>query len=102
MSKYANLTEKTIVRDLLKHLKAKGFTVKSVYDVEDNIPVKTIPDAIKVVFDVDIARVYFNEKSAGSVVLVSGNGEDIISDWSYYEKGDAFDAAMEEFSATMD
>jgi hypothetical protein len=102
MSKYANLTEKSIVRDLLKHLAKKGFTVESVYNTSEDVPVKNINEAMKAIFDTDISRVHFKEKGAGSVLLVGGNDENIISDWNFHEDNDPFDKAMEEFLETLD
>lgn len=107
--------ERRIVANLIAHLERAGFQVHSVNDGDELAAVSTGKDAMERVFAVDEAslRFYrggkkgqtFDELSNDDwhgVLLVLGNGIDVISDWNY-DAGDAdgFDAAMNAFDAEV-
>lgn len=90
--------ERAIVLALIDHLKAEGWkpTVCNYGDGNTRF-------SYKILWDVDKIAVAFtkaNERTiTHDVVLVFGNGEDIISDWRYSaDDGDGFNASMERFS----
>lgn len=101
------MTEKTIVRRMLAALAKQGFTPVSVNDGGDElVRVSTTAATIDAVFAVGVARIYFERdaKHVGSVLLVIGNGDDIVSDWSWddrTESGRAFNTALDAFIATL-
>jgi hypothetical protein len=55
---------------------------------------------MEIIFDLDVSRPYFEKGDKfHSVVLVCGNGEDILSDWNFAEgDADGFDAVMRTFA----
>ena len=87
--------ERRIVAALLDHLQAAGFHIEGVDDGEDFTVVSTTKDAMELIFNLDDARV---RVGGHHVALVLGEGEDILSDWSYSKSdADGFNAAMEAF-----
>jgi len=98
-------TESAIVRGLIRHLNRNGWNVASVYDGEQDETVRTETEALDLVFNLDLSRVYFQCRATDarhSVVLVQGNGSDIISDWNYAEGDpDCFDKLMNEYIDTL-
>ena len=99
----ASRLERRIVASLIAHLERKGFAVASVYDGEEETKIYTAKDAMELIFNLDEASLRFWDISASpsrphGVLLVVGNGEDIISDWNYSTGDpDGFNAAMEAF-----
>ncbi len=91
--------ERRIVANLIAHMERAGWKVQGVHDGDQFDKADTAKGAMELIFNLDIARLYF-EKGAEEhgVLLVLGNDMDIISDWNY-SKGDAdgFNAAMEAF-----
>ena len=92
--------ERAIVRALIQSCASAGFVPHSVDDGGDeDVRVKNEDEAFDAVFSVDESRIRFRAESdkrkvpkVHSVLLIGGNGEDIISDWHC---GDAsFDAAV--------
>jgi hypothetical protein len=105
--------ERRIVAHLIDHVTRSGFALHSVNDGDEITPVATMQEAMEVIFNLDEASLRFYKggpKGATQaalerddwhgVLLVLGNGVDIVSDWNY-SAGDAdgFGAAMEVFDA---
>lgn len=83
--KYATATETRIAKAVVSRLINLGFEI-AVNDGEEVVtPVttdtKTIYDAMNST-DMDYVLAYKNGERAGSVLLIWGNGEDLISDMS--------------------
>lgn len=107
--------ERRIVANLIAHIERAGFKVHSVNDGDELAPVSTAKEAMERVFAVDEASLRFyrgGRKGRGfdglsnddwhGVLLVLGNGIDVISDWNYSEgDADGFDAAMNAFDAEV-
>lgn len=99
--------ERRIVWNLCKHLNTKGFMVTAVDDDGQTIflrsknPLIRAKSAMEHIFNLDDSLVYFRSQDHSTehwVRLVLGNGEDIISDFNYFEgDADGFNAAMEAF-----
>ena len=94
--------ERRIVANLIAHLRKDGFRPDYVYDGGDHIRVTSAKAAMEVVFSVDEATLQFRKPgfSRHGVLLILGNGVDVISDWNYsLGDPDGFDAAMDAFDA---
>jgi hypothetical protein len=122
--------ERRIVKALIRHMSAAGFSVSNVFDSGVHYFPATIEGVLDAVFAVDEASLRFvqtsklaaydkarkvNErpsqqdydgfhiggewgKAEHGVLLVLGNGEDVISDWNYFsDDRDGFNAAMAAF-----
>jgi len=93
------LTERAIVRALVEECYRAGWIAHQVDDGEELVRVRSTNEALDAVFAVDESRIRFRHKDDDAkrpklhnVLLIGGNGEDIISDWHC---GDAsFDAAV--------
>jgi hypothetical protein len=91
--------ERAIVRGLIQECARGGFVVHQVDDGGELVKVRTEDEAIDAVFAVDESRIRFRavddtgrQPTLHNVLLIGGNGEDIISDWHC---GNAsFDAAV--------
>lgn len=116
--------ERLIVASLISHMAEKGFLVTGVWDGEDFHEANNAKSAMEAVFSLSdeaslrfvLAEGFDREKhekqrvitvknrnayapKEHGVLLVIGNGEDIISDYNYFkEDSDGFDAAMKEYS----
>jgi hypothetical protein len=128
MSKYSEnekrrLIERGIVRALLAHMRHKGWGVAAVYDGDGTHYPANDAATMAAVFNLDEVSVRFiradkvqafhatrdlrgandwgpNGSAVYGVLLVLGNGEDIISDWNYSEGDpDGFNVAMDQFLA---
>lgn len=100
MFSVTNVIERRIVAALLVHLSGAGWEPVLVLDGGDGERVSTHAEAIEAVFAVDVSHVVLRNADGRkhSVMLVCGNDEDIISDWSYATgDGDGFNAAMDGF-----
>ena len=95
--------ERRIVANLIAHLDAQGFSLHSIYDGETTTRVDNTKAAMELIFDLDEASLRFfstrlTPDDWHGVLLVLGNGVDIISDWNYYtDDRDGFNAAMDSF-----
>lgn len=95
--------ERRIVAALCAHLVTKGFELHSVWDGEVETKVHTTKGAMELIFNLDTASLRFHPYPGDitkwhGVLLVLGNGEDIVSDWNYTTGDpDGFNAAMESF-----
>lgn len=91
--------EARLVRKVVRALKAAGSPVVSVWDGEEDCPVKSEKDVLSLVFNLDQA--WLKVESGAWVFLVLGNEWDVICDYSvsleeplepvfaYIEKNDA-------------
>jgi hypothetical protein len=89
--------ERRIVWALCQNLKARGWSVHTVWDGEELTRVSTPKEAMELIFNLDEASLRFTKdgKKLHGVLLILGNGEDIISDWNYsVADADGFDADM--------
>lgn len=98
--------ERRIVAGLVQHLLDHGFVPFRVFDGEEFTLVTDAKSAMELIFNLDEASLRFTPKdkqrtgAEHGVLLVLGNGEDIISDWNYSkDDGDGFNKAMEAFDA---
>lgn len=93
--------ERRIAWNLLGHLFREGFDVTGVASSgEDAEPAKDAKAAMELIFNLDEAVVYFKNRQGKTryVLLVLGNGEDLISDWGVpADPSDGFNHAMEDF-----
>lgn len=95
--------ERRIVANLIAHLAAAGFVPVEVDDGgDDNVACNDVKSAMEAIFSVD-ESVLFMAKPAGlehGIVLIAGNGVDIVSDWNYsVGDPDGFNVAMDAFDA---
>lgn len=100
--------ERRIVAALIAHLGAAGFRPVFVNDGEELTAVHDAKSAMELVFNLDQASLRFQRDlgpihglgAVHGVLLVLGNGVDIVSDWNYTRGDfDGFDAAMNAFDA---
>ncbi len=98
--------ERRIAWNLCKHLEKAGFIPRAEISEGDE-PTPTVLEAMEMIFNLDEARIAFRgDNGAGRVdrvvLLVLGNGVDIVSDWNYStDDKDGFNAAMEAFNAEV-
>lgn len=104
MSKYSHLVERAILKDMIEFLVARGYNLDCVFNGLQETEVKSFEEAATEAFATDASRVYFKKdgKYAGNVLLVLGNGTDVISDWSWPKNDDSFGKAMDEFCKTIE
>lgn len=108
--------ERAIVRGLIRFMKKKGWVPFRAFDGESWSTLRNESSAMEVVFAVDEISLRFVPAAMWSpgpgklpskdardviaasehgVLLVLGNGEDVISDWNYTDgDADGFNAAM--------
>lgn len=79
------LLERRIVANLIAHMQAAGFEIKYVFDTEEEVQCTTTKEAMEAIFAVDLAHLHMQKKGFKRhfIMLVLGNGFDIISDYSY-------------------
>jgi hypothetical protein len=100
-----NKIERAIITALIPFMQGAGFKLVCVFDGEELVKVKTAEEAIDAAFAVDESRIMFkaNDGETHGVLLILGNGEDVISDWSYSEGDpDGFDKHMDSFTAMIE
>ncbi len=99
------ILERRIVANLIEHLKRAGFHLVHVFDGERSTRVTTTKQAMELIFNLDEVSVRFYKTHPAhwhGVLLVLGNGCDIVSDWNFTPgDADGFNAAMEAFDATV-
>lgn len=96
-------TERRIVAALCEHLTIRDFNLFNVWDGATETHVRTAKDAMELIFNLDEASLRFKHPlgKPHGILLVMGNGEDIISDWNYTTGDpDGFNAAMEAFDVS--
>ena len=95
--------ERRIVWNLLNKAAAAGFIVTAVHDGEERVKCNSdMMAAMETVFSVDVSTLCLKKPGKGysekGVALVCGNGEDIVSDWSFQtDDADGFNAFMDAF-----
>lgn len=91
--------ERAIVTDLLAHLSSNGFKFLEMYDGEKFVQPA---DPVEYLFhNLDEARFTFTGPTGDThwVILIRGNGHDIVSDYGYTRTaGDGWNAAVDEFN----
>lgn len=95
------LVEQRIAANLFACMAANGWTVKAVDDF-DQVESMSSPDqAMELIFDLDMSKVHFTDGTeTHQVLLVCGNGVDLIADYSYQkDDADGFEAVMDSFNA---
>lgn len=85
LDKYASKIEQTIVNAIVDSALSRGYSI-SVYDGEEyalrrSTDKRAILDAVCST-DHDTLRFYNGDRKVGWVLLIWGNGCDLISDWS--------------------
>lgn len=85
--------ERAIIKHLIETMAAHGWTLHHVFDGEEDVHVSSVDAALDAVFSVDDSTLVFeNDRHRRHwVLLILGNGYDVISDYSYDE---SFEAAM--------
>lgn len=104
--------ERRIVANLIFHMQANGFRVHSIWDGEEftgfpatEQPADALKRAMELIFNLDEVSLRFvnrefDDDDEHGVLLILGNGQDIIADWNYFgDDRDGFNRAMEEFNA---
>lgn len=95
--------ERRIVWNLLQHLQAAGWHVRSVHDGDELTIVSSQKEAMELVFNLDECRLHFSKvpyRLAHTVVVILGNGVDCISDMSIGEH-DGWTVAIDAFDAEV-
>lgn len=90
-----------IVSKLMHHLEATGFEIVAVIDEEDRYDNSDPVIAMGNIFAIGEASLIVrkNDSPEHGILLIPGNEEDIISDWSYStDDTDGFDKTMEAFT----
>ena len=96
--------ERRIVAGLLLQLRRAGMPCTSVYDGEEFVRVSTDQEALEVAFNVEVPHIHVGEldeigRGTHAIMLVLGNGEDVLSDWSGGEN--AFSKLVDAFLDTI-
>ncbi|KVV40800.1 hypothetical protein WT27_12775 [Burkholderia territorii] len=95
--------ERRIVANLIAHLEAGGFQVIGLYDGDDLTAVTTAKEAMELIFNLDEASLRIGKAGTDidhGILLIVGNGIDIVSDYTYSEgDSDGFSAVMGAFDA---
>lgn len=94
--------ERRIVANLIAHMAARGLDICAVHDYEEEYPATDAKAAMELVFNLDGCNLHFKGKSGRVyvLVLVLGNGVDIVSDWFVPKTDiDGFDQAAQDFDA---
>lgn len=97
--------ERLIVGGLIDMALAEGWDLDSVYDSEEHIATPTKQEAMDAIFAVDDSTVRFRKNGSRlrGVLIVLGNGDDVISDYSYPEADpEGWNGLMERVSAWVD
>lgn len=91
--------ERKIVRAMVKRLGAIGWKPVSVFDGGEQVPAITEKAVLEAVDSVDDSTVTFAKEGCinQGVLLVLGNGEDVVSDYNcrYQDFNQAMDSLME-------
>jgi hypothetical protein len=95
--------ERRIVAALVAHMTQHGWRPSTVYDGEETTEVTDAKSVMEVIFNLDESSLRFRKgRSEHGVLLIGGNGIDMISDWNFHlGDADRFNAAMEAFDAEV-
>jgi hypothetical protein len=99
--------EEAQTRRMIQHLANYGFFPTSISNGEDEVTAPyqqwfPISSTIDYAFATDTARIFFSSfpgGDSGSVTLVLGNDDDLISDWAWPSGDTNFNKAMKDFMA---
>lgn len=94
--------ERRIVANLFEFMLCQGWKPASVFDGEEDEATPDAKAAMELIFNLDECRIHLsdNDGNLHGILLVLGNGIDVIADWSYAEGDpDGFNAALSEFDA---
>lgn len=100
--------ERRIVGKLMRYLRSRGFEVVAVNDQGERYDTDDPAVAMGHIFAVDQASLRVRSQAGNvgcehGILLVPGNGEDIIADYSYSEGDtDGFENAMKNFTPPKD
>jgi len=97
--------ERKIVRHLIRAAKEAGWNVCKVDDGGDElVTVRNETEAMDAIFAVDESRLKFTNGTVNhTVLIVGGNGIDIIADHSYVDgDADGFEALMNRVAAYVE
>lgn len=97
--------ERFIVANLFAHLAEHDFYPRAIWDGEDVEKVSTAKEAMEFIFNLDEVSVRVAKgakrakgESRHGILLVLGEGVDIVADWNYLaDDSDGFNACMEAF-----
>lgn len=102
-SEYGTVQEASIVFGMIEAMVAAGYPLAGAHDGEEYQETDDPIKALQSVFSVGTSHIYFRNKDTGArhwVMLIVGNGPDIISD--YGQSKDGFTDALETFMATLE
>lgn len=98
--------ERSIILDMIAHLDTAGFKLEGGNDGDDEEDFTEPMKALDFFWDrVDYVHLHFRKEGFNlhTVMLVRGNGIDVISDWTYTNGDpDGFDAAVSAFCDTIE
>lgn len=90
MARYAGM-EATHLRKAYKEMKKAGNPITSVYDGEEELPVRTMAEMLEVIYSVD--ECWLKGEKGGYIYIVLGNDwDEVIAD---YTTGPKISAAMD-------
>lgn len=93
--------EKKVVRGLIRHMKAAGWSADNAWDGESEYKIEgSESKAMEAVFGVDEISLRFKKSDAehGVLIVLGNDGWDAISDWNYREGDpDGFNASMDAY-----
>jgi len=97
--KKMNKKEIEIVFDLFHTLSRSGWEMFKVYDGEESHHISSVFELIEAVESVELVWVYFRKNGrTHGVMLIQGNDQDIISDYTYNNEEDEFQNLVESVS----
>lgn len=97
--------ERRIVANLINHLAAACFVPVAVDDGGERVKCNTAKEAMETIFSVDESHLIVGKLGAPknhAILLIGGNGVDIVSDWNYTQGDpDGFNAVMAAFDSNL-
>lgn len=88
------MVEKQIVTKLIEMLDEAGWKLKWVSEEDFELTVKDSKEALETIFDLEQPSIIFQKNGrTHGVLLIPGNGVDIVSDYSF-NPSDDFDAVL--------
>lgn len=96
--------ERRIIANLCEYLAANGFKLVETYDGEVFEQVSTGKEAMEYIFNLDEVSLQVQKDGfqQRGILLIPGNGEDIISDYDYsISDRDGFKTCMEAFDVEL-
>jgi len=94
-----NNKEKEIVFDLFYTLNHSGWEMFEVYDGEESYHISDVFELFEAIESVEMVWVYFRKNGrTHGVMLIQGNGQDIISNYTYNNDEREFENLVESVS----